>query len=254
MRGIILSLTGLIERRPILKAGHDADASLWHHEAMSHDLLPALVIDPVGDPTHVFLWLHGLGDSGAGHEQVVRLLPLPDHVSARFILPHAPNRPVTVNMGAILPAWYDIKAIGGRDHDIPGIRAAADQVSLFIDQQVDAGIPADRIFVAGFSQGGCVALHIALRYPEALAGVIGLSTYIADIESLADEAAESNADLPAFLGHGVRDPMVPFAALSQAKDTLERLGHDVTCGTYPMEHSICPEELEDLGVWLRDLM
>lgn len=221
---------------------------------MSDELLPALVLEPESEATHAFLWLHGLGDSGAGHEDVVRLLPLPDDVHARFILPHAPNRPVTVNMGAIMPAWYDIRVIGGADHDIGGIRGAADRVSLFVDQQLDLGIPSNRIFLCGFSQGGVVALHIALRYPEPLAGAIGLSTYLADVDSLSDEAAAENADLPVFLGHGVRDPMVPFAAMSQTKDVLEDLGHEVTCGTYPMEHSICPEEIEDIGVWLRDLV
>ena len=228
--------------------------SLWHHGAMSDDLLPALELEPAGDATHAFIWLHGLGDSGHGHEDVVRMLPLAAGVAARFILPHAPSRPVTVNLGAIMPAWYDIRAIGGRDHDVGGIRDAADKVSLFVDREIERGLPPERIFLAGFSQGGVVALQIALRYPETLAGAIGLSTYMADVDSLKDEAAAANADLPVFLGHGVRDPMVPIAAMSQAKDTLESLGHEVTCGTYPMEHSICPEELNDLGVWLDGLL
>lgn len=220
---------------------------------MDQELLEALEIGS-DDATHVFLWLHGLGDTGHGHADVVRMLAMPDGVRPRFILPHAPRRPVTVNMGMIMPAWYDIRALGGGDQDIGGIRDAADRVSLFIDRELDRGLPSDRVFVCGFSQGGCVALHIALRYPEPLGGAIGLSTYIADVASLENEAAEANADLAVFLGHGLRDPMVPFAAMSRTKDALEEHGHEVTCGTYPMEHAICPEEMTDVSLWLEPLL
>lgn len=220
---------------------------------MDDELLGALEIG-ADDPTHVFLWLHGLGDSGHGHGDVVRMLSFPDPVRPRFILPHAPSRPVTVNMGTVMPAWYDIRAIGGGQHDIGGIRDAADRVSLFIDREQSRGVSSERIFVCGFSQGGCVALHIALRYPDRLAGAVGLSTYMADVASLDAEATLVNADLAVFLGHGLRDPMVPISAMSHTKDALQRFGHDVTCGTYPMEHAICPEELADLGVWIEPLL
>lgn len=217
---------------------------------MDTETLDCLKIGP-DDATHVFLWLHGLGDSGHGHADVVRMLEFPDGIRAQFVLPHAPRRSVSVNNGAIMPAWYDIRSIGGGQHDIGGIRDAADRVSLFIDRELDRGVPAERIFLCGFSQGGCVALHIALRYPERLGCAVGLSTYMADVASLDAEAAPENADLPVFLGHGLRDPMVPISAMNHAKGKLESLGHEVTCATYPMEHAICPEEVADLGLWLR---
>ncbi len=228
-------------------------AVVWHHVPMTEALLEALEIGP-RDASHVFLWLHGLGDSGHGHGPVVRALTLPESVSARFILPHATPRPVTVNSGAIMPAWYDIRALGGGDHDVGGIRYAADQVSLFIDRELDRGLPSERIFVCGFSQGGCVGLQVALRYPARLGGAVGLSTYIADTGSLANEASEANRRLPVFLGHGMRDPMVPVAAMSDARRVLEDERYDVTCASYPMQHEICPEELADLGEWLSPLL
>ena len=226
---------------------------VWHHVAMPEELFDALEIGP-RDATHVFVWLHGLGDTGHGHEAAVNALPLPDSASVRFILPHAPPRPVTVNSGTIMPAWYDIRSIGGEDHDVGGIRLAADNVSLFIDRELDRGVPSDRIGICGFSQGGCVALQIALRYPDPLVACVGLSTYVADTESLHDEAAEANRELPVFLGHGMRDPMVPVAAMHHTRRVLEREGHEVTCGSYPMAHEICPEELADVGEWLRPLL
>ncbi|MAG59062.1 MAG: carboxylesterase [Planctomycetes bacterium] len=221
---------------------------------MDHEPLATLELGNTDDATHSFLWLHGLGDTGHGHADVVEMLDFPDGVRARFVLPHAPSRPVTVNMGMIMPAWYDIRQLGGGQHDSKGIELSAEKIRDLVDQEVSRGVPAERIFVCGFSQGGVVALKVALEYPSRLAGAIGLSTYLADDGSLATSAHDANADLEFFLGHGTHDPMVPFAALAHARTTLENLGHQVTVGTYPMEHSLCDEELADISKWLEPLL
>jgi phospholipase/carboxylesterase len=222
---------------------------------MTSEPLRALVIGPEDGATHAIIWLHGLGDTGFGHEDVVRALELPESSHVRFILPHAPSRPVTVNMGMVMPAWYDIASIGGGGSvDQDGIQESAAAVGRLVEREVDRGVPTERIFLAGFSQGGVIALYLAFRHPDRLAGVLGLSTYLVGDDTLEKETAAANRSLPVFLGHGTDDPMVPFASLDRTRVRLASLGHRVTARSYPMGHAVCVEEIRDVGTWLSDLL
>jgi phospholipase/carboxylesterase len=159
---------------------------------------------------------------------------------------------VTINGGFVMPAWYDIRSLDLRDRaDEAGVRASAARVTALLARERSRGIPSERIVLAGFSQGGAIALHTALRHPERLAGAIALSTYLVCADSLAAERSEANRDLPIFQGHGTADPMVPLARGRECRDALAALGHPVEWHTYAMPHSVSPEEIEDVGTWLR---
>jgi phospholipase/carboxylesterase len=171
----------------------------------------------------------------------------------RFVFPHAPRRAVTINQGFVMPAWYDIRALDlDRDADEEGIRESAAQVSARIDHERARGVPASRLVLAGFSQGGAIALHVALRHPEPLAGVIALSTYLVLADTLERERSEANRHIPIFHAHGRHDPMVPYAHGVAAAERLRRLGYAVESRTYPMGHEVSPAEILDLGAWLRE--
>lgn len=214
------------------------------------DMLDAIEIAPKGRATHSILWLHGLGDTGHGHVDVVRSLALPAGVAPRFILPHAPQIPVTINMGMVMPAWYDIESLEGRRHDLAGVRRSAERVAALVEREIERGVPAEKIVLAGFSQGGVIAFHLATRYPKTLAGAIGLSTYIVGAETLEAEASAANRSLPVFQAHGTVDPMIPIAGARRARDLLMALGHEVEWHEYPMQHEISLEEIEDVSAWL----
>ncbi|PYS95629.1 MAG: carboxylesterase [Acidobacteria bacterium] len=216
------------------------------------ELLPAVEMETGGPVTSAVIWLHGLGADGHDFEPIVPYLGLRDR-GVRFVFPHAPRRPVTINMGLIMRAWYDI---GGADLqggvDEKGIRASAQAVEALVARERGRGVDSRRIVLAGFSQGGVIALHVALRHEEPLAGVIALSTYLPDASARETELVAANGGTPIFQGHGTEDPLVPLERGEQARDRLRRLGHPLTWKTYPMEHSVCPEEIDDVGAWLRE--
>jgi len=222
---------------------------------MSHRLqesTDAVVLTPAAAATATVIWLHGLGADGHDFVPIVPELELLPPLAVRFVFPHAPVRPVTINNGMRMRAWYDIKVpSAGGPEDEQGIRASAVLLGQYIQRERDAGIAANRIVVAGFSQGGAIALHAALRHPERLAGVMGLSTYLPLRATLAAEAAPANHNLPILMCHWSFDPMLPMQLGLASRDHLRSAGYRVEWKEYPMQHQICREEIRDISDWCR---
>jgi phospholipase/carboxylesterase len=212
--------------------------------------LETIEIETGAKPGAAVIWLHGLGADGHDFEPIVPELRLPAKLPVRFIFPHAPQRPVTINMGMRMRAWYDILQLGGGAEDEAGIRESQVLLEKLIAAQKQKGIPARRIVLAGFSQGGAIVLQTALRHPERLAGVMALSTYLPLKEKLEKERHSMNADLPIFMAHGAYDNMIPMFRAAQSRDALKGLGYAVEWREYPMPHSVCPEELGDIAAFL----
>lgn len=219
---------------------------------MAADLLSCVEVEPEAPARRTILWLHGLGADGHDFEPVVPWLRLRPEQAVRFVFPHAPHMPVSINLGAPMPAWYDILGEGTRMRADPdGVLLAQEWVRALIARENERGVPCERILLAGFSQGGSVALHTALRHPQRLAGVIGLSCFQVRTEMLPVERSAANAGLPVFLGHGQSDPVVQLRYGLETRDTLQGLGHPVSWHVYPMEHQVLPEEISDIRSWVR---
>jgi len=211
-------------------------------------LLSCVEVEPDRPATAAVIWLHGLGADGHDFEPIVPYLGLSSGVDVRFVFPHAPDRPVTVNAGMIMPAWYDIRVLAlQREIDERGVLESTEQILSLVARERDRGIEPDRLVLAGFSQGGAIALHVALRHPERLAGVIALSTYLVREETLETERSEANHDVPIFQAHGTLDPMVPLQNGERARDRLIELGYPLEWKTYPMGHEVHPGEIRDVG-------
>ncbi|MDQ6917439.1 MAG: alpha/beta hydrolase [Pseudomonadota bacterium] len=218
---------------------------------MTSDTLPCIELETASHPSASVIWLHGLGADGNDFVPIVPELRLPPALAIRFVFPNAPVRKVTINNGMAMRAWYDIAAADLSSRaDIAGVTQSQAQVGTLIGREESRGIAASRIVLAGFSQGGVIALHTALRHPERLAGVIALSTYLVQADKLADEAAAANRDLPIFMAHGTADPVVRFEWGDSSRRTLVAQGYDVQWHTYRMEHSVCMEEIVAIGDWL----
>ena len=214
-------------------------------------MLDTEVIETGPNPGTTIIVLHGLGDSGHGFVPICGELDLRPLGAVRFILPHAPERPVTINGGYVMRAWYDI--LGAdlvKREDEGGLRESQRQIAELIDAERARGIAAERIVLVGFSQGCAMALMTALRYPERLGVAVGLSGYVPLAATTAAERTPANADLPIFLAHGTQDPVVVPIRGSTSRDALRALGHDVEWHEYPMPHSVCAEEIADLNAWL----
>jgi phospholipase/carboxylesterase len=202
-------------------------------------------------PDCAVIWLHGLGADGHDFAPIVPELGLPARLAVRFIFPHAPSRPVTINNGYVMPAWYDVRSLDLRQiEDEAGIRASQQQVEALIRREEARGIPASRIVLAGFSQGGAIALHTGLRHGARLAGVLALSTYLPLPHTLAPEASSPNTGVPIFMAHGSADSVIPLVQGIASRDWLEEHGYAVEWREYPMAHSVCAEEITDIGQWL----
>ena len=202
-------------------------------------------------PTASVIWLHGLGADGNDFVPIVPELGLPPAPALRFIFPHAPVRAVTINNGMRMRAWYDIAAADLNNRaDIAGVRQSAEQVEALIAREKARGIAAARIVVAGFSQGGAIALYAGLRHAERLAGILALSTYLVQADRLPAEAAAANRDVPIFMAHGTADPVVRFEWGVASRRALEANGNPVEWHQYPIEHSLCLEEVRAIGAWL----
>ena len=208
--------------------------------------MQSLVIETGPDPQASVIWLHGLGADGHDFEPIVPELALEQPV--RFVFPHAPVRPVTLNQGMRMRAWYDIYRLGGGPEDEAGIRASQKLLEELIAEARKSGMT--RIVLAGFSQGGAVALQTALRHPERLDGVLALSTYLPLHSTLEAERSAANRDLPVFMAHGLYDDIVPLARAEQSRQALERLGYRVEWHTYPMPHSVSPQEIVHIAEFL----
>jgi phospholipase/carboxylesterase len=203
------------------------------------------------DPSATVIWMHGLGADGWDFVPIVKELPLPEGLSLRFIFPHAPMRAVTINGGNVMRAWYDIAMNDiARLPDERGIRESQASVEALIEQERSRGIAAERIVLAGFSQGGAIALHTGLRHGERLAGILALSTYLPLAETLPLEASDANAAVPVFLAHGTEDPVIPLSLAESSRAALEARGLAPEWHTYPMPHSVCAEEVSAIGQWL----
>jgi len=218
----------------------------------THESEENVVLEPATTADAAVIWLHGLGADGYDFVPIVDELRLPPTLAVRFIFPHARPRPVTINNGFVMRAWYDITGLGpDRKEDDAGIRESAGVVNGYIEQQNARGVATERIVIAGFSQGGAIALQASLRYPERLGGVMALSTYLPLRESVAAEASRANEDLPILMCHGLRDPMIAAAIGKASRDQLVSLGYTVEWQSYPMEHQVCMEEVHDISRWLQ---
>ena len=213
------------------------------------ELLPAIEIEPEPDARSSVIWLHGLGADGNDFVPVVEQLRLP--VPVRFIFPHAPLQPVTINGGYVMRAWYDI---GYQDltlkEDEKGVRESQEAVERLIAREVERGVPAGRIILAGFSQGGAIALQTGLRHPSRLAGILALSTYLPLPDRIEPELSPANRDVPIFMAHGVDDPIVPLKLAGASCSRLLTLGYPVEWHEYDMPHSVNLEELGHIAKWI----
>ncbi|WP_289029693.1 dienelactone hydrolase family protein [uncultured Paraglaciecola sp.] len=219
---------------------------------MSQELLPYVEVNPTQAPKAVVIWLHGLGDSGNGFAPIVPELKLPEDLAIRFVFPHAPVRPITINGGMEMRAWYDIASMDFNNRaDIEGVKESAAQVEALIEAEISKGIPANKIVLAGFSQGGVIALHLGTRYEKTLAGIMSLSSYMSEPEKLSAEASNANKMTPVLVAHGNQDEVVPIMMGNTAFKVLESNGYAVTWNEYAMPHSVCKQEIDDISAWLQ---
>jgi phospholipase/carboxylesterase len=220
-------------------------------------VLPHITLDTGSNPKHSIIWLHGLGADGDDFVPIAEEMELP--VAVRYIFPHAPMRPVTINGGYVMRAWYDILTAAasadiatsiGRNEDTAGTRESQAEVEKLIAQERQRGVPAKNIFLAGFSQGGAVVLYSGLRHKESLGGILALSTYMPLLKSLNEEADAAAKAVPIFMAHGKSDPVIPYAFGRASADVLTEQGYALEWHSYNMPHSVCPEEIRDIEQWL----
>jgi phospholipase/carboxylesterase len=225
---------------------------------MSQTLLETINIETGSAPTASVIWMHGLGADGNDFVPIVQELDLSGAPPIRFVFPHAPMQPVTINNGYVMRAWYDVKwgDLEGRSRqaDEKGVRVSQAAIEALIARETSRGIASNRIVLAGFSQGGAIALQTGLRHREKLAGVMALSTYLPLAESFDAEASQENHATSLFMAHGTQDNVVPFDMGTRSRDLLVQHGYDVEWHEYPMQHSVCLEEIADVGVWLRKVL
>lgn len=222
---------------------------------MSSEQEQAVIIEAAGEHRASVIWLHGLGADGHDFEPIVPELQLEPARGVRFIFPHAPMRPVTINGGMAMRAWYDVQSPDlTQMEDSDGIRASGQLLHGWIDSEIARGIKSHRVVAAGFSQGGAVALYAGLRYTQPLGGILALSCYLPLAEKLEAEASEANAKTPILMMHGINDPIIPIHQGHASRDQLIRSGYDITWHEYPMAHSVCLEEIAEIAEWLDRLL
>ncbi|HVV67801.1 MAG TPA: alpha/beta hydrolase-fold protein [Gammaproteobacteria bacterium] len=222
---------------------------------MQTSKLETLVIEPKTPAQRTIIWLHGLGADGYDFAGIVPELKLPDELAIRFIFPHAPVQPVTINAGMPMRAWFDVHGLThDAKQDEAGIKATHQEITALITKERNQGIAADKILLAGFSQGGAIALYTGLTQTERLAGIIALSTFLPTQYFWIDKNITIQRDTPIFMAHGEFDPVVDFNLGKTSKDRLITLDCKVDWHTYPMPHSVCPQEIQDIGTWLRKVL
>jgi len=219
---------------------------------MSAPPLDAIEIETAPDPRASIIWMHGLGADGSDFAPLAGEIELP--VAVRYVFPHAPMMPVTINGGYVMRAWYDISDAAIRREDEAGVRASQRLVEQWLAREHARGVDAGRIVLAGFSQGGAIALQAGLRQPQRLAGIMALSTYVPLADTLAAEANAASRGVPIFMAHGSADPMIAHARALASRDLLLQQGYAVEWHEYPMEHSVCPQEIAHIGAWLRRVL
>lgn len=216
------------------------------------ELLPFECVKTAKKTEYTIIWLHGLGADGNDFVPLVPELRLPESLTIKFIFPHAPVRPITLNNGYEMRAWYDMLSLDRNNTTTEDdVLNSVAWINDFIDQEIESGIASDKILLAGFSQGGVIALHAGIRYPKKLAGVMALSTYIPFDENLFSQINPQQKDLPIFAAHGTRDPVIPLASWQDYAPKLEAKGFDVEAHSYEMEHSLCAKEIRDISEWLQ---
>ena len=216
--------------------------------------LQVLEAEPPGPASASVILMHGLGADAGDLYPLPPVLGLPSDLHVRYVFPSAPQMRVSINMGMVMPAWYDIRSLGPEGQDESTIRRATGWIDELIAREVDRGVPASRIVLGGFSQGGAMALFTGLRYPQALAGVICMSGYLLLSDTLDAEAAAASRNVPIFAAHGTADPMVDISLGRRSRDHLLKAGYAVEWREYPMAHQICGDELADIGRWLSALL
>lgn len=221
------------------------------------DYLDTVEIQTGDSPTASIIWMHGLGADANDFVPIVRELDLRDCPQIRFVFPNAPQIPVTLNGGYIMPAWYDIAAAGtdiNRREDENGLRHSQTQIEALIAREIERGVAADKIVIAGFSQGCAMTLQVGLRHPQKLAGLMCLSGYVPLADKVADERHAANQNTAIFMVHGTADPVIPIQRAEQSRDLLKQLGYQVEWHDYWMQHSVSPQEVIDIGNWLRKVL
>jgi phospholipase/carboxylesterase len=219
------------------------------------DILPHVEVATGADPVASVIWMHGLGADGWDFLPVVREMPLSEGMPVRFIFPHATERPVTINNGFVMRAWYDIAMNDiARLPDERGIRESQQEIGRLIARERDRGMPSERIVLAGFSQGGAMALQVGLRHAERLGGIVVLSAYLVLEPSLDTEASAANRLTPIFMAHGTEDPVIPLQLAEASRASLEKRGYRVEWQTWPMPHSVCAEEIVALSEFLAGIL
>ncbi len=225
---------------------------------MAQQLLEAIEVETGANPQASVIWMHGLGADGNDFVPVVPEFGLAGAPHIRFVFPHAPMQPVSINNGYVMRAWYDVKWGDLEGHskqaDEPGVRSSQAAIGRLIEREISRGVSADKIVLAGFSQGGAVALQTGLRYPQQLAGVMALSTYLPLAESLAQEATAENHKTPVFMAHGTQDGVVAYEMGTRSRDALVQAGYGVEWREYPMAHSVCLEEFAHIGDFLKRVL
>jgi phospholipase/carboxylesterase len=219
---------------------------------MSDQGLDTVEVETAPAPRAAIIWMHGLGADGHDFEPVVPELDLPSSLPVRFVFPHAPRQPVTINGGYVMRAWYDVfDDRGVRREDEPGVRASQRRIEALIARERERDIAASRIVLAGFSQGGAMALHTGLRHGERLAGIMALSCFLPLAGSVAAEASPASRAVPIFMAHGTHDPLIPLARGREACALLQASGYRIEWHEYPIPHSVSAEEIHHIGAWLR---
>ncbi len=214
--------------------------------------LDCVELEPRSTANASIIWLHGLGADGNDFVPIASELNLPSSISARFVFPHAPVRPVTLNGGMRMRAWYDILGLDrNAREDAQGIRESQAQIEALVRRENTRGVPSERIVLAGFSQGGAITLQTGLRYPEKLAGLMVLSSYLTQRDSLPTEATPANRNTPLFMAHGEMDYMLPLSLGESSRDHLQQAGYVIEWHSYRMEHQVCMEEIRDISAWLQ---
>lgn len=217
-------------------------------------ILPAEVITTAEQTEYSIIWLHGLGADGHDFVPIIPELKLPDSLRIKFIFPHAPVRPVTVNNGMQIPAWYDLLALEGITADEADILTTVGWINEMISAEIERGTPAEKIILAGFSQGGVIALHAGLRYPQKLAGIMALSTYMPFDDKLLQEVTAAQQGVSIFAAHGTQDPVVTFKSWQHYVPVLKNSGFNVEEKSYEMAHSLCAEEIKDISTWIQSVL
>ena len=221
-------------------------------------MLETIEIETAPNPTATVIWMHGLGADGNDFAPMVPELRLGSAPAIRFIFPHAPMIPVTINNGYVMRAWYDVSPgdleSGTKRADEKGVRKSQAEIGQLIAREVGRGIRANKIVIAGFSQGGAIALHTGLRHAAPLAGIMALSTYLPAPHTLPAEAAAANRDIALFYAHGSDDQVIPIAMAETSRQSLSAAGYAVEWHEYPMQHSVCLEEIRDISAWLQTVL